>query len=334
MRKLLFLLVTLTVLWSGYWLVGSSVIQRAATDWIAAQAANGVTAETSSLSVSGFPNRFDLTANDIRFADPASGIGWQAPFVQVFAMTWKPWHIIAALPPEQRVTLPGQEITVSSEGLRASIRARPTLDVPLAMAIVESGPLSVTSSLGWTHGLDRAVLSLGAATGAPGAYDIAADIAGLAPDPALLRQIAPEGGLPAEISEVRLRATATLSAPLDRHLGKTHPRLVSVTLSGLEIDWGKVVLTAEGSIAPDDQGLASGRINFTIANWRTVMPILVASGTVRPQLARTAETMLEGLARQTGDPEVLKIPLTLQDGWMSFGPIPLGPAPLLMPPTG
>jgi hypothetical protein len=334
MRKLLFLLITLTALWSGYWFVGSSFIRTAANDWIAAQAANGITAETSELSVAGFPNRFDLTAEGIRFADPASGIGWQAPFAQVFAMTWKPWHIIAALPPDQTVTLPGEEIAVTSEGLRASLRARPTLDVPLAMAIVETGPLAATSSEGWTHALDKAVLSLGAATGTPNAYDIAADIAGLAPDPALLRQIAPDGTLPTEVSTVRLRATATLTAPLDRHAGQTNPRLAALTLSDLGVSWGEVTLTADGSIAPDDQGLASGRINFTIANWRTVIPILVAAGTIRPQLARTAETMLEGLARQTGDPEVLKIPLTMQDGWMSFGPIPLGPAPALMPPTG
>lgn len=334
MRKLLFLLVTLTVLWSGYWFVGSSVIRSAATDLLAAQAARGLTAETSSLSVAGFPNRFDLTAEGIRFADPASGIGWQAPFAQIFAMTWKPWHIIAALPPEQTVTLPGQEVTITSEGLRASVRARPSTDLPLAMAIVESGPLSATSLQGWTYAVDKAVLSLGAATATPNGYDITADIAGLAPDAALLLRLAPDGELPPTISEIRLRATATLTAPLDRHAEKTNPRIAAVDLADMAVSWGRVTLSAEGSIAPDDQGIASGRINFTVANWRTIMPILVASGTVRPQLARTVETMLDGLAKQTGDPEVLKIPLTMQDGWMSLGPLPLGPAPVLTPPTG
>jgi hypothetical protein len=334
MRKLLTLLVVLTVLWSGYWFIGSSLIRTAAGDWIAAQAARGVTAETTSLSVAGFPNRFDLTAEGIRFADPASGIGWQAPFAQVFAMTWKPWHIIAALPPTQTVTLPGEAVTITSEGLRASIRARPTLDVPLAMAIVETGPLSASSSLGWTHAVDKAVLSLGAATGAPNAYDIAADITGLAPDPALLQRLAPEGGLPPAISELRLRAVATLTAPLDRHAGTTNPRLAAATVSDMAITWGEVALTAEGGVAPDDQGFAAGRINLTVTNWRRVMPLLVASGSVSPQLSRTVETMLEGLARQSGDPEVLKVPLVFQEGWMSLGPLPLGPAPVLLPPSG
>jgi hypothetical protein len=334
MRKLLFLLVTLTVLWSGYWFVGSSVIRSAATNWFAAQAAPGLTAENSSLAVAGFPNRFDLTVEGVRFADPASGIGWEAPFAQIFAMTWKPWHIIAALPPSQVVSLPGQEVTITSEGLRASVRARPAGSLPLAMAIVESGPLAATSSLGWTHAAEAAVVSLGEVNGTPNTYDVAADIAGLAPDAALLLLLAPEGGLPPMISEIRLRANATLTAPLDRHAGDTNPRLAAVKLTDMAVTWGEIALTAEGGIAPDDKGFAAGRINFTVTNWRRVMPLLVASGTVRPQLARTVETMLEGLAKQSGDPEVLKIPLTMQDGWMSLGPLPLGPAPVLMPPTG
>ena len=334
MRKLLFLLVTLTVLWSGYWFVGSSMIRSTVTDLLAAQSARGLTAETSSLSVAGFPNRFDLTAEGIHFADPASGIGWKAPFVQVFAMTWKPWHIIAALPPTQVMTLPGHEVTIASEGLRASVRARPTSSLPLVMAIVETGPLSVSSSQGWTHAAEKAVLSLGAATGKPNAYDIAADIVGLTPDAALLLRLVPAGGLPATLSEIRLRATANLTAPLDRHAGETSPRLAAFDLTDLTVTWGEIALTATGSLAPDDKGFAAGRITFTVTNWRAVLPILVASGTVRPQLARTVETMLEGLAKQTGDADVLKIPLTMQDGWMSLGPLPLGPAPVLMPPTG
>jgi hypothetical protein len=334
MRTLLTLLILLTTLWSGYWFVGSSMIRSAAADWFAAQGARGVTAENTGLSVAGFPNRFDLTVDGIRIADPGRGFGWQAPFAQVFAMTWKPWHIIAALPPDQVVTLPGQNVTILSDGLRASVRARPNRDLPLALAVVESGPMRATSTLGWTAGADKAVLSLRAAEGRPGAYDLAADIAGLAPDPAALRRIAPDGSLPPTISTVMLRATATLTAPLDRHAGETVPRLAAFGLTDSLVSWGDVTLAANGSIAPDDQGYAAGRIDFTVTNWRKVMPLLVSSGLVRPQLARTLETMLDGLARQSGDPEVLRVPLVLDQGWMSIGPLPLGPAPVMLPPTG
>ena len=334
MRKLLFLLVTLTALWSGYWFVGSSVIRSAAEDWFTAQAAQGITAEKTGLTVAGFPNRFDLTVDGLRLADPASRIGWQAPFVQVFAMTWKPWHIIAALPPEQVITLPDQEITLGSQGLRASLRAGVSTDLPLAMAVVESDSFAARSTEGWSVGAARSVLSLAQAAGKANAYDIALDVADLAPDPAALQRLVPDGSLPATLSVVKLRATATLTAPLDRHAGDTRPRLAAFDLTETLVTWGEVSVTAQGSIAPDDKGFAAGRIEFTVANWRRIMPLLVAAGVVKPELARTVETMLGNLAQQSGDPEVLKLPLVLTGGWMSIGPLPLGPAPVLLPPTG
>ncbi len=334
MRKLLFVLLTLSALWSGYWFAGSSVIRTAAEDWFAAQGAQGITAEKTGLTVAGFPNRFDLTVDGVRYANPALGIGWRAPFAQVFAMTWKPWHVIAALPPEQVITLPDQEITLGSDRFRASLRAGVSTNLPLAMAVVEADSFNARSTGGWGIGADRTVLSLGVAAGVLQAYDIAVDVAGLAPDPALLQRLVPDGSLPPTLAVVKLRATATLTAPLDRHAGETRPRLAAFDLTETLVTWGEVSITATGSIAPDDKGIAAGRIEFTVANWRRIMPLIVASGAVKPELAKTVETMLGNLAQQSGDPEVLKLPLVLKDGWMSIGPLPLGPAPVLLPPTG
>ena len=80
--------------------------------------------------------------------------------------------------------------------------------------------------------------------------------------------------------------------------------------------------------------MSAGRIEISLSNWRRILPLLVASGAIKPELAPTVESMLANLAQQTGDPEVLKLPLVLQDGWMALGPVPLGPAPLMLPPSG
>jgi hypothetical protein len=334
MRKLLFLLVTLTVLWSGYWFAGSSLIRGAAEDWFAGQTGPDLVAVNTGLRVAGYPNRFDMTVDGLKITDATRGLGWQAPFVQVFAMTWKPWHIIAALPPDQVVTLPDQQVAITSDGLRASLRARPAIDLPLAAVIVESGKVSATSTLGWSVGADKAVASVVANAASANAYDIAADVAGFAPDPTLLLQLVPDGSLPPTIAEIRLRATATLTAPLDRNAGRIRPQLMAVDLTDMLVTWGDVTLTASGRIAPDPQGLAAGRIDFTVTNWRRIVPLMVAAGVVKPELARTVETMLASLAQQSGDAEVLKLPLVLTEGWMSMGPLPLGPAPVMLPPSG
>jgi hypothetical protein len=345
MRKLLILLLTGSGLWSGYWFAGSSAIRSGAESFFADAAAQGILAEKSSLSVVGFPNRFDLTVEGINLADPQSGFGWQAPFAQVFAMTWKPWHIIAALPPEQVITTPDEEITLTSEGMMASFRARPTPDLPLAAVIVESGAFTATSSSGWTVGAFRALASIKSAEAVAdeagvdehmldaNTYIVTLAIEDLVPDPAAMAAFDPDAGVPV-IDEIRLLGSVQLTAPLDRHAGNTAVLPVALNLGSLLIQWGELKVTAVGTVAPDAAGFAAGRIEFEVTNWQRLIPALVATGAIKPEISKTVENMLGAMAKETGDPDVLKLPLILNEGRMSLGPLPLGPAPMLLPPTG
>ena len=333
MRRLLVLLILAAALWSGYWFVGSTALRDGAEQWFADQTARGITAEKTNLTVAGFPNRFDMTVEGIRFADPQTGIGWDAPFAQIFAMTWKPWHIIAALPPTQTIRLPDQDIGLAADNLRASVRARPETSVPLAMAIVESGAWQATSSQGWVLGAATLVASAAADPDVPAAYDISLDVADLAPDPVLLARLPDAATLPPLVQMIRARINARLTAPLDRNAADTRPRLVGLDVSDVLIGWGDLSVTAKGLIEPDDAGFASGRIGIEIANWQHLIPLLVASGAVKPEVAPTVRNMLQAMAEDGGDPSILKLPLTLASGRMSLGPLPLGPAPLLVAPT-
>jgi hypothetical protein len=346
MRKLLILLLIAPALWSGYWFAGSGAIRSAAEQWFADQTRAGMVAENTSLKVAGFPNRFDLTVEGIHLADPQSGFGWQAPFAQIFAMTWKPWHIIAALPPEQVISTPDEEITLKAEGLMASLRARPTPDLPLAAVIVESGPFTATSTTGWTVGALRALASIKSVTQVAAKADVDAvmddantyimslDIEELAPDPTAMERIVAEAGLPPVIDAIRLLGSVQLTAPLDRHMGDSAVTPVFLNLDSLLVIWGELEVTASGKVAPDAAGFAAGRIEFEVTNWQKLVPAMVATGAIKPEISKTVENMLGAMAKETGDPDVLKLPLILNEGRMSLGPLPLGPAPMLLPPTG
>ena len=72
------------------------------------------------LGISGFAYRFDLTIDRPHFAQ--TGWDWQAPFAQIFAMAWKPWHLIAILPGGQTLTLPDQSLTIETPKIEASLR--------------------------------------------------------------------------------------------------------------------------------------------------------------------------------------------------------------------
>ncbi|MFM7443003.1 MAG: DUF2125 domain-containing protein, partial [Tabrizicola sp.] len=259
MRKLLFLILLGAGLWSGYWFVGSSSIRQAVEDGFADAAAQGLVAEKTALTIAGFPNRFDVTVEGLRLADPTTGAGLETPFLQVFAMTWKPWHVIAALAPEQTVTLPDQAVTLTSNGLRASFRAKPSTDLPLAAIVLEANQLTATSTAGWTVGTGRSVLSFSAdeevqgAGDAPNTYLFSGDLAGITPDPAFMTtlkgvtiQDLPASDLPETIESLRAGIFLTFTAPLDRHAGEARPLLSGIDVSQFALSWGQLSATAKG----------------------------------------------------------------------------------------
>ena len=87
--------------------------------------------------------------------------------------------------------------------------------------------------------------------------------------------------------------------------------------------------TASGALTARSDGIAEGEIALRVEGWRRLPPVLVALGLVKPDIAPTVERMLEVIAAQSPDLDVINITLSCQDGRMSLGPLPLGPAPRL-----
>lgn len=342
MRKLIFLIIAATALWSGYWFVGSNTVREAVVGWFADASRQGITAENTGVKVAGFPNRFDLTIDGLRLADPVSGAGWQAPFVQVFAMTWKPWHIIAALAPDQVITLPDQVVTVGSVDLLASVRAKPSTDLPLAELRLAGTSLSLASDLGWTLGLGDFTVGLRAdAALGPAGYEFGFDLAPLTPDPGFLSAVKavslsdlPPSDLPDTVETLWGSFYLTFSAPLDRYAGEARPYLRRVEINQFNLAWGALAASASGVVEADFNGYAAGKVTVEVTNWDRLPAILVAAGVVKPEVAPTIARGMQALAAQSPDLKVLALSLVLEDGRMSFGPFPLGPAPLMVPPSG
>jgi hypothetical protein len=340
MRKLLGVTLVLAALWSGYWFVGSSAVRNGVDSWFADAARQGLVAENTGVTVAGFPNRFDLTIDGLRLADPKSAYGWTAPFVQVFAMTWKPWHIIAAFPPDQQVFIPDDVITLTSQHMLASLRASPSTDLPLAEARIAGTSLALASQQGWTLGMGDFTVALRAdpALG-PAGYDLGFDLAPLTPDPGFMAKLKtvtipdlPASDLPDVVDTLSGNIALTLSAPLDRHAGETKPYLTRVKVKEFDLAWGPLTATAKGVIEADDNGYAAGKVTIDVTNWNRLPPVLVAAGVIKPEVAPTIARGMQALAAQTPDLSVLSLTLEMKDGQMKLFGFPLGPAPLMVPP--
>ena len=329
MRWLMVLVTGLVILWSGYWVVGSRTLLAGVQDWVANAPSQNINVKTGDITLAGYPNRFDLTVASPEYSDPVSGWSWSAPFVQVLALSYKPWQVIVALPNDQSLTRRGERIDIASDVLRASIKVFPETSLGLDNIILEGDEVALTSDLGWTGSARRAVAALRKVAGLPRSYQFGLQVDALQPDADFARDLAESSDLPAAVDSVTAEVITTLTAPLDRNAQVARPQVENIEVKNMLVVWGPLKLHAEGDIAPDDQGLAAGRIEFRVTNWRHLVPVLVASGAVKPELSETAGNMLAALAQQSPDPEVLSLPLTLADGWMTLGPFPLGPVPRL-----
>jgi hypothetical protein len=324
MRAIIWAVAILGALWCGYWFVGARAIERGVGAAVAQANAQGL-AVAGEAGVAGFPNRFDLTMTAPAFGDPVRGIRWTAPFAQIFAMTWKPWHVIAVVANDQTLDLPGQSLGIRTEDLRASLVSRPAPALPLDRIAVSATALDIVSTAGWGLAADVAEVHTRPDAALPHGHQFALDVRNLAPRlPALAAT-----GLPDSIPTIAVTGAMGFSAPIDRHAGATNPRPTALRIDAGRIDWGPLQLTAEGQIAPGADGLAEGRIELSITGWREAIPLAVAAGLFSEQAATLTTNLLAALARQAGDENVLRLPLVYENGVGMFGPIPLGPAPRL-----
>lgn len=328
MRALTAVVMILASIWGGYWFVGSSALETGAERWFQAQTDAGVIATHDRLHVAGFPNRFDLTVEGLHLADPATGVGWTAPLLRLYSLSYTPWHWIAVLPPLQSIDLPGQALTVANTDLRGSLVLVPGTALALDRIAMTGEAVTVASSQGWTLGAKSLALHTRQDVAVTNAHEVDFLMTDFAPDAVLVAAVG-RTGLPAVLETVHLDAVLGFSAPLDRFADAAKPTVTSLSIKEAVIRWGSIGLFAKGNLVPDANGVAEGRIDLRIEDWRKALAVAQAMGLITPEAAPTWEKGLAMLAQQSGKPEVLDLPLTMQGGRMSLGFLPLGAAPSL-----
>ena len=324
MKKLLIVVLSLAALWSGYWFFGASGVKSGVANWFEARRSEGWQADYSDLAVAGFPNRFDTTLTDPALADPATGLAWSAPFLQIFALSYQPNHIIAAFPEWQTLASPTGKLSVQSEAMRASMVMEPNTALAFNRANLSAGALTLTPEGGRRTklaGLQIALTREGEAS-----YRAAFNADDLAPP--LPREIT--NSLPDTLAAFRADATLGFSKAWDiTALQDSRPQPTSLKLHLAEAEWGQLKLAAAGDLTIDRTGTPTGTLTIKARNWRDILTLAEAAGTLPPGLSPQIAQGLSLLAGLSGNGETLDIPLTFAGGFIKLGPVPIAPAPRL-----
>ncbi|WP_166417330.1 DUF2125 domain-containing protein [Cochlodiniinecator piscidefendens] len=308
MRVLMTLLIVFTVGWTGYWFVGSTAIERGFKQWFEDAASNGVVAEYSELRTQGIPNRFDTTIEDVRIANDQ--FEWRAPFFQIFALSYKPNHIIAVWPSTQSIIVDGTALAVNSEDMRASLILEPSTHLVIDRFQWAAEGLTIASLEQEPIQVQNAAVALRQTPGQANAYDLSVQL----PNLSLPESLPPLGN--------NVTATLGLTAQFNSQIALANalPELTEVSINTARIQWGPASMTLTGMLTRDINGYGAGTLTAEIEQWRAAFAGLVHTGVVQPGW--------EGaFAALENENDILELPLLFQNGRIAFGPFDLGSAP-------
>lgn len=320
MRILALIAVLAALAWGGYWVVGARALDRGIAE--ALQRVPEFSAESH--TVRGFPNRFDVTLDEPRFA--SGGLGWSAPFVQVFALTYKPHHLLTVFAHDQRLEFGGLEALLHSDDLRASLVMQPSLDLPLDRftLVGEAVELQLDGTTHRAAGLRTASRRI-----TPREHDLVVLAETVLPDAALMERLDPQGLWPRRFDVLRLDARAVLDRPLDRHVATgEQPRVTEFALTGAQVFYDETQITATGALIPGPDGLLSGEIALSVLGWRDLMRRARDAGLMPAEHDALVAMALQGLVSHD-DPERIEAAFSVTDGMIRMGPITLGQLPPL-----
>ncbi len=326
MRRLTIIVFILAALYSGYWFVGASAVERGAVAQLDDLEESGWTVTYDDVSTAGFPSRFDTTATNLDLVSPDGSMNWMLPFAQALTLSYKPNEIIVALPPSQTITADGTPILITSDGLRASMNVAPTPALSLNALTAEVGVLTATANQQRLFSITSGLAALRAAETGPHSYDAFLDLDGFALPDELRRMLDPQSTQPSTFGQITVDAGLVLDADIDRHSAKSQPQLDQIDLHGMTVSWGTLQLRGDGQIDVGTDGYPTGQLTLTAENWRDILPIAVNAGVLTSSAARNIQSVA-GLF--SGGSTTLKMPINFANQRMMLGPIPIGNAPKL-----
>lgn len=328
------LLMAALAVWSLYWAVAAWGVRSGVAAWFAQQERRGWQAEYAALSTAGYPLQIVTQIAQPALADPGTGAAWRADWLALESPAIWPGQLTLRFPETaQRLSHFDQTSVIDAKAAQAQLHLAPGLALTLEALTFAAAEWALSQQ--GEPVLSAASLDLRMVQAAPTApqdtYDITAEVRALKPGTGWRRALAADAGLPETFEQLALEMTIGFDAPWDRAaLEQRRPQPRQIELRLADAQWGDLRLKAAGALSVDESGLPEGEIALQAENWRGMVAMAEQGGVLPPALRRSVERVLELLSRTGGNPQHLNITLGFRGGYVTLGPLPLGPAPRLI----
>lgn len=329
MRRLIWLIVILGILWSAWWALAARGIERGLTEWQNTQRAQGWQADIGSLETTGYPLALNTQVLDVALADPTSGVAVTLDDMRVQAPAYWPGYLTLTLPQTPvQLRAPDAKIFFRAPGGEVKLRLHPGTALELEQLRGVSGPWQVNTPAGNLLSADSLHIEMAQDTSASQTYHMTVDAQALTPGDLWRETLALPSDWPLSFDAFTADMTLTLDRAIDRAALKINrPQPREITIQSAEVAWGPLRLTALGAVTIDPAGVPAGQLTLRAENWEQMLDLAETSGALPAALRPQTDTLLGMLANFGGDRDVLDLAMRFDQGQMLLGQIRLGPAP-------
>lgn len=328
MRKVTWLLLGLSVLYSGYWFIAARGSELGVKTWLEARTTEGWQTEYATLETRGFPLTFKTTLTDVAIADPATGLAYQTSKISIKSRSFTPTRLHAELAQDVRLSTPFQHIDITNASANGTLFVEVGPALTMHRATFDFDDLIAESTLGWGFSLDSATATVQRLEDDPLTHDIQMTLNDLAPSTSLMKRLNPNGILSDQFDALAIDASMTFDKDWDiTALEGPRPQPTHVLLRNMAATWGALDLRIAGEFEVDERGVPNGKISLKATNWREMIALAAAAGIIPQNFENLALRGGEMLAKMSGNANTIDAELTLSRGNISLGFLPLGPAP-------
>jgi len=330
---ILAILVMLVVAYIVYWNVMASRSDEWVAYWAAPAPGKAWHATYSTTEVTGFPFALDIRVKDplITWQERTGETVWQGPFLMV---RFKPWTLASfavELPPEQTVQIDDGErlrlLSVTMISGSATVEMddgrMSALHAAFRRIVVwhEQNQPPVTA--------DGLTVDYEEVEDAP-AHDASVVINGLG----LAGNVVPpfDAVIPYLAASLRWVGDLPDQGSLARSLEAWRLTGGVIEVTELKLDWPPLDVAADGTLALDNLLRPIGAFRADVVGYRALLEAMEKAGRLESGQAVVAGTALDIMAqRQDDGRKRLAVDVSIQNGMLSVGPIPVYPVGPVIP---
>jgi hypothetical protein len=328
------LLIVISAAVIGTWIWARSALDQGIARWRAEQIERGYAVDYDGPEYGGFPFALSVSFARPRVVTP-QGLTWQGPPVFGAARLWDPFTIDLRFPGLHRLSLTkgGETRQADITAEAASGRVVLQSDGKVESAAVDLGRLQLSGDGIEPVSLLRLTARLGPLRPAVGdtleEVDVVAEALGV--------QLPPGRGdlLGDEIARLSFDSTLVGGIPPGKPevaLPAWRDRDGRWRFHRLALLWGPLDLQSSGRLELDEELRPAGEFQTELKGAGAIIDRLIATEKIKPEAALAARLAVVAMGRPdnvTGE-TVLEAPLSLRQGMLYLGPIPIVPiAPVL-----